>query len=241
MKYMGSKARLSKDLSPIINNLIKQNNIRTYIEPVVGGANIIEHIVCENKIGSDTNEYLIALWQDLQTGWKPPSDISREVYNNIKENKDKYSKSLVAVAGLCATYNAKWFGGYAGIVHTKVGTIRNYYEESIRNIIKQIPKLLDVKFNCVSYDSYKDLTNTLIYCDPPYQNTTKYDYNKHFDHEAFWDWVRVLSKDNMVLVSEYNAPDDFKCIYEKTLTTTLDKNSRKKDTEKLFVRDFVNI
>ena len=75
---MGSKARLSKDLSPIINNLIKQNNIRTYIEPFVGGANIIEHIVCENKIGSDTNEYLIALWQDLQTGWKPPSDISRE-------------------------------------------------------------------------------------------------------------------------------------------------------------------
>ena len=38
-----------------------------------------------------------------------------------------------------------------------------------------------------------------------------------------------------MLVSEYKAPDDFICIYEKTLTTTLDKNSRKKDTEKLFI------
>lgn len=56
LKYMGSKARLSKDLSPIVNNLIKQNNIKTYIEPFVGGANITQHIVCENKIGSDTNE-----------------------------------------------------------------------------------------------------------------------------------------------------------------------------------------
>lgn len=49
MKYMGSKARLSKDISPIINNLIKENNINTYIEPFVGGANMIEHIECEKK------------------------------------------------------------------------------------------------------------------------------------------------------------------------------------------------
>ena len=32
----------------------------------------------------------------------------------------------VGIAGFCATYNAKWFGGYAGIVQTKTGTVRNY-------------------------------------------------------------------------------------------------------------------
>lgn len=107
MKYMGSKARLSKDLTPIINNLIKLREINTYIEPFVGGANMIEHIKCKTKIGSDTNEYLISLWQDLQSGWQPPSEMSKEMYNDIKENKDEYSKSLVAIAGFCATYNAK--------------------------------------------------------------------------------------------------------------------------------------
>jgi DNA adenine methylase len=232
---MGSKARLSKDLAPIINTLIKENNIETYIEPFIGGANITEHIKCKNKIGSDSNEYLIAMWNDLQSGWQPPNELSKEMYNDIKNNKDKYSKSLVAIAGFCATYNAKWFGGYAGIVTTKIGTKRNYYNEAIRNIQKQIFNLMDVKFIHADYTYFNDYKNCLIYCDPPYQGTTQYGASKNFDYEKFWNWAREMSKNNIVLVSEYNAPNDFKCIFEKTLTTTLDKNSRKKDTEKLFI------
>ena len=67
----------------------------------------------------------------------------------------------------------------------------------------------------------------------PYENTTK--YKMDFNHSEFWDWVRRMSKRNIVIVSEYNAPSDFCCIYQKQLVTTLDKNSRKNDIEKLFV------
>lgn len=237
MKYMGSKARLSKDISPIINKLIQENNINTYIEPFVGGANMMEYIQCNNKIGYDNNKYLIAMWQDLMNGWIPPLDISREMYNNIKDNKDNYKESLVAITGFCATYNAKWFGGYAGQVTTKIGTIRNYYDEAIRNILKQKEKLLNTEF---IHKDFSELSPTgcLIYCDPPYQGTTKYGIGKDFDYELFWNKVREWSNTNVVLISEYNAPEDFKCIYEKTLTTTLDKNSRKKDTERLFIHKF---
>lgn len=235
MKYMGSKARLSKDISPIINKLIKENNINTYREPFVGGANMIEHIICNARIGSDNNEYLIALWQDLQSGWRPPETISKEMYKDIKNNKSEYGKSLVAVAGFCATYNAKWFGGYAGIVETKIGTKRNYYDEAIRNIIKQSLNLTDVVFEHKNYLDYTDMCGELIYCDPPYQGTTQYGTSKDFNHDEFWNWVREISKNNIVLVSEYAAPDDFISIYTKTLTTTLDKSSRKKDVEQLFI------
>lgn len=235
MKYMGSKARLSKDLAPIINKLIKKNNINIYIEPFVGGANMMEHIKCNHKIGSDINEYLIALWQDLQSGWSPPKTMSREMYNDIKNNKNEYGKSLVAIAGFCATYNAKWFGGYAGIVKTKINTYRDYYDEAIRNIQKQMLNLINVEFKCCDYMEYSDVINTLIYCDIPYQGTTQYGSNKDFDYDKFWNWVRKMSENNLILISEYNAPNDFECIFEKTLTTTLDKNSRKKDTEKLFI------
>ena len=234
MKYMGSKARISKDIAPIINNLIKENNIKNYIEPFVGGCNMIEHIVCENKIASDNNDYLISMWRDLQKGWNPPNEMTKELYIDIRDNKDKYSKSLVAIAWFCATYNAKWFGGYAGIVKTKIGTYRNYYNEAIRNINKQVHKINDVEFRYCDYTQYSNIKNSLIYCDIPYQGTTQYGTSKDFDYDKFWDWVRDMSKDNIVLVSEYNATNDFECIYEKTLTTTLDKNSRKKDTEKLF-------
>lgn len=43
-----------------------------------------------------------------------------------------------------------------------------------------------------------------------------------------------MSKDNIVLVSEYWMPDDFECIWSKTLKCTLDKNSRTDKVEKLF-------
>ena len=42
MKYMGSKNRLSKELVPIIQKYIDSNNSKLYIEPFVGGANIID-------------------------------------------------------------------------------------------------------------------------------------------------------------------------------------------------------
>lgn len=235
MKYMGSKARLAKDLAPIVNGLIKTHEITTYIEPFVGGANMIEHIECENKLGSDNNAYLIQMWNLLKDGWTPPNEITKEMYNDIKLNKEKYHGATVAIAGFCATYNAKWFGGYAGIVNTKEGTTRNYYDESVRNIVKQIDKLKDVEFLNADYTNFSNYEDCLIYCDPPYQGTTQYGTSKDFNYERFWDWVREMSNKNIVLVSEYNAPDDFVSFYEKQLTTTLDKNSRKKDLEKLFI------
>ena len=44
MKYMGSKSRIAKHIVPIIQEKIKENNIKTYIEPFCGGCNIIDKI-----------------------------------------------------------------------------------------------------------------------------------------------------------------------------------------------------
>ena len=236
MKYKGSKARLAKELAPIINKLIKDNGISIYIEPFVGGSNMIEHIKCKNKYGYDSNEYLIEFWKHIQTGWNPLSDksakMTKEFYYDIKANKDKYPKHIVALAGFCASYNAVWFGGYAGIVKTKIGTFRDYYNEAVRNVIKQAEKIKAVKYGCLDYQQF-DIEGALIYCDPPYEGTSK--YKDDIDHTAYWEWVRRMSSKNIVLCSEYSAPPDFECIWSKELTTTLDKNSRSKAIERLFV------
>lgn len=194
---------------------------------------MIEHIKCKNKYGFDNNEYLISFWQEIQKGWNPLTDVdmTKDFYTQVKNNKDKFPKYIVALCGLCATYNAKWFGGYAGIVRAKIGTERNYYDEAVRNVLKQRERLEDIIFDC---KSYKDISveNALIYCDPPYQNTTK--YKDEFNHDEYWEWVREMSKNNIVICSEYTAPADFECIWSKELTTTLDKSSRSKAVEKLF-------
>lgn len=234
MKYMGSKSRIAKHIVPIIQKYIDENKITKYIEPFVGGANMIEHINCEKKYGYDNNEYLIEFWKEIQNKWNPLEtvEMSKEFYIKVKDNKDIFPKHIVALCGFCATYNAKWFGGYAGIVRTKIGTERNYYDEAVRNVLKQAKNIKDVIFDCIDFRNI-DVSNAVIYCDPPYKNTTKYKDN--FDHDEYWEWVRNMSKKNIVLCSEYNAPNDFKCIWSKELTTTLDKNSRSKALERLFI------
>lgn len=37
MKYVGSKARISKFITPILQDIINKNGIDTYVEPFVGG------------------------------------------------------------------------------------------------------------------------------------------------------------------------------------------------------------
>jgi DNA adenine methylase len=238
LKYTGSKARISFEISSIINKIIEEKDIKTYIEPFVGGGNLMENIVCENKIGSDNNKYLIALWKKLlENGFDEiPEFISKEEYQKVKENKDSgiFPDWYVGLCGICASYNGNWFSSYGGSAVTKDGKTRNYFDESVRNIKNQIPKLKTVKFDCLSHEEIQ-VNNCFIYCDPPYLKNIKTYNSREFNHEFFWEWVRKMSKTNIVLVSEYSAPDDFKVIWEKQLAKTFPNQREKSPTEKLFV------
>ena len=89
MKYVGSKARISRHILPIIQGAIDRNGIETYVEPFVGGGNLIDKVHCQNRIGYDNNEYLIGFWQALQTGWNPGTvPMSKELYTQIKDYKE---------------------------------------------------------------------------------------------------------------------------------------------------------
>ena len=71
---------------------------------------------------------------------------------------------------------------------------------------------------------------------PPYEGTTGYGKVK-FNSEEFWDYVRQISKNHLVFISEQKAPDDFVEIWSKPFTRTLDVNKENqfKITEKLFI------
>lgn len=125
------------------------------------------------------------------------------------------------------------------MVNTKAGTTRNYYDEAKRNLIEQIPNLKDIKFIWDEYNSIQNSTfnyPVLIYCDPPYKDTKQYGVSKNFNHNDFWNWIREISKnkDYIVLVSECQAPDDFKCIWQQEVIRSIDNNKRVSSTEKLF-------
>lgn len=240
IKYVGSKNRLSKQIAPIIQRYVVENMIHKgngYWEPFVGGANMIDKIRCYRKCGSDTHSYLIALLKHVQkTTDDLPDTITEEEYNAVRTNPSNYPDWYVGLVGFCASYNGKWFGGYANGVKTKIGTVRNYTDEAIRNIKKQAPNLKGIAFFCNDYAEVKpsEIKRYVIYCDPPYRDTTKYAIGG-FDYDKFYTWCKDMAKSNIVLISEYWMPEDgFECIWEGKLKCTLDKSSRTDKTEKLY-------
>lgn len=232
MKYMGSKARIANNILSII--LATRSPEQFYVEPFVGGCNVIDK-AANPRIGNDSNHYLIAMWQALQNGWTPPI-IDKEFYNAVRADSGAYTPELVGWVGINCSYSGKWFGGFAGEVGTKINTVRNYQDEARRHTLRQMPKLQGVEFCAGEYTELTIPPNSVVYCDPPYVNTTKYSSN--FDHGQFWDWVRNLSKAHLVFVSEYEAPNDFECVWKKSVNSSLSANGKiggnKTSVEKLF-------
>ena len=226
MKYMGSKRRIANEILPII--LKDRKPEQWYVEPFVGGANIIDK-VDGKRIANDYNEYIAEMWNALVSkNWQPPVSISELEYNDIKNNKDKYHKELVGFTGIAVTFGSKWFGTYA---RNKRGT--NYAIEGRNNLLKQVKKLQGVIFKSSSYDEIDIPNNSIIYCDPPYQGVAG--YKDRFKHSDFWQWCREMTiKGHSVFISEYNAPDDFECVWQSELKTNMDASFMKIAVEKLF-------
>lgn len=227
--YLGSKNRISKYIAPIIQSYVDQG-CDGYLEPFVGGANMIDKIICDTKIGSDIDKYVIAVLQGLQNGKEPPKEVSRELYNNVKYNKERYSDFLVGYIGYELSFGAKWFGGYVKRDDKKFrGDIYSY-----THCMKQAPLLKGLELKCCSFEEYVDLKNYVIYCDIPYCGTTKYK-QQDFPYEKFYNWCRSMSKNNVVLISEYGMPNDFKCIWEKEVVVSLDSNKKQSDKDNIRV------
>lgn len=235
MKYMGSKSRIAKNILPII--LKDRKDGQFYVEPFVGGANMIDK-VDGNRIGSDCNEYLIALLKALSKGWQPPIEVTRDFFFEVKGDKEAYSKELVGYLGFQLTFGCEWWGSFR---RDNTGK-RKYDLEAYNNVVKQQPNLTGIDFRLGDYDCLRIPPESIIYCDPPYEGVRKYVGNRSFDSAQFWCWCRgKIKQGHSVFVSEYNAPDDFVCVWEKQIPSN-GNNSIKagqglKATEKLFVHE----
>lgn len=225
MKYLGSKNKIAKHLLPIILKDRKPNQY--YVEPFMGGGNMIDK-VDGLRIGNDINYYLIEMWKALQNGWVPPDTVTEEEYQYYKKCQDLEDPAMVAFVGLVCSFSCQWFGTYA---RNKRGD--NYAKQGKNGIMKQIPNIIGVELFSTTYDKLEIPPNSIIYCDPPYQNTAG--YKDFIDHAAFWQWCREKTLEgHKVFISEYSAPDDFICIFEIEHYTTVTKSNKDIRVEKLF-------
>lgn len=223
MKYMGSKNRIAKHLLPII--LKDRKPGQWYVEPMVGGGNMIDK-VDGPRIGSDLNPHLIEALKLIRDDPRSlPDSVSEDEWVELKltQNLD----GVTGAVGHYCSFSGRWFSSYA---KDKRGD--DYAQQGKRNAIKQSPKLKGALFVNSSY-RYLDIPpGSIIYCDPPYKNTAGYEGG--FCHDTFWEWVRGKSREgHRVFVSEYSAPEDFDCLWQGQINCNLSKTL--KATEKLFI------
>ncbi len=234
MKYMGSKNRIAKHILPIMLAEAEKNNITTWVEPFVGGGNMIDKVPeSYTRIGYDLNSHTIAAMLGIRDFVNElPENVSEEDYKSLKGTDSHPINSWVRYGG---SFGGKFDNGYARSKDSK-GNDRNHVNEARRNALKQSPKIQSVEFVCASYNDVR-VTNSLIYCDPPYWGVTGYKTGS-FLHSEFFQWCRDMkSKGNIVFVSEYNAPSDFEVVWQGEIKTNF-SSQRKEAThnaiEKLF-------
>ena len=215
MKYMGSKNRIAKHLLPIMLKEAEKKNITKWVEPFVGGANVIDKVPdALERVGYDLNDHVIHALTDIRDNAELlPDEVSEQEYKSFYNKPAESFSSLVRFG---ASFGGKFENGFAR-GKKENGESRNYWQETKRNAIKQSPKIQGVEFICDSYENL-DFENCLIYCDPPYQGTSGYKTGA-FDHEHFFNWCREQAKNNIVFVSEYNAPDDFIEVWQGEIKT----------------------
>lgn len=225
MQYLGGKSRISKQISKILND----NKRDTFVSLFCGTCSVESLVESVSIVLNDAHPYLIACLKDFQSGREFPDNVSEEDYKYTKNNLE-VDPALSGFIGFGCSFGAKWWGGYA---RQKKGL--NYALTAKRSLAKKFKNLKNAEIHNTDYRKITVKENSLVYCDPPYKGTMNYSNSKDFDHDEFWEYIRILSENSIVFVSELSAPEDFIPVWEKEFTRNLDARSVFKSSEKLFV------
>lgn len=99
--------------------------------------------------------------------------------------------------------------------------------------LQQLGQLQQLETFNKSYKDFSHLENTIIYLDPPYENTTGY-HGETFEHKEFYNWAYEMSKKNIVLISSYEITDKrFECVYEFTTARSTMQSGISSNTSKI--------
>jgi DNA adenine methylase len=192
------------------------------------------------RIGCDTNKYLIALLRCIrdtpQSLPKNNLDLTEEEYNFLKTSYRGLPSTMharIGFAGFPVSFGAKWFAGWS---RNRRGD--DYVRRAFENAQRQSAKLQGAIFGVRDYRRllFSSKKPAIIYCDPPYRNSTGYFVG--FNHDLFFNWCRERATEgHIVLVSEYEAPDGFECVWELEHTVNFASTRKVADSrvERLFI------
>jgi DNA adenine methylase len=233
MRYMGSKAKLAKEILPI---MLAEREGRQWVEPFVGGGNIIQFVEGA-RLGFDIHPYVIACLDAASKGWLPKETYSELDYKQAKTRMQSGDTSSIVedgYIGFACCFGGTFFNTYARSKDT-YGNPRDMANEQYRAALKQFPLLNGISFSCCSFETIELNELSLVYCDPPYKGTSKYTAGE-LNYDLFFEWCcSLVDKGHTVFVSEYeiNHPR-FKLVWEKQVKSSIRRSSSETRAERLY-------
>lgn len=234
MAYPGSKQTATHVLE--ILNDTKYDNM-DYLEPFVGLGHVLYRIKNKKSIvATDISTNVVDILTTLQTRKSYPI-ISCTIFDSLKQDKQiskkelqGYSVDIMKSFASISTFNGiNWrhsgfsYPSRCGRKDSSV-TRHNYYNKLIAS-----DAIEQAKLSVKSYTYHKP-NGSLIFCDPPYAHSTRYNkkfygMSELFDHDKFWETMRAWSYNNIVYISESSAPSDFEIVASKHRKVTFAKNN----------------
>lgn len=228
MHYLGGKGRIAKQIVSVMDSEREHDMI--WVEPFMGSGKVIS-LIKGRRIGSDANYEVIELFKAIRRGWEPPDEVSREFYHEVQNNKDKYPSHLRAFINIGCS-----FGGIRWNSYAENSRGDNFALRCKNSLMKLNSLMSDVELYSVDYRSLHIPNRALIYCDPPYANTTgSCKYIAPFNHEEFYAWCRdKVAEGHYLFVSEYSMPDDFELAWSQDVLVSPGVGNKLVKTERLY-------
>jgi len=186
--------------------------------------------------GSDLMPDAVMYLNALRDGWVPPRRLTSEEREALRWSDEP--SALRGFVGFCCGFRGKFF-------------LCNVWPEDevamlAKRELRRAPKLRQCSpLSVLDYRRADIRDGDVVYCDPPYGETTGYSWvgDGRFDTYRFWatmaGWVR---RGAYVLVSEQDAPRDWAIAAEqvRARTTSYDpsstgRNGRKLARERVFI------
>lgn len=208
MQYLGGKSRLAKRLAAILESERAQGG--RFVDVFCGAWNVTAAMGSHGpRVANDACQPLVTLAQAWLAGWRPPAEVSLEVWQAAKAAKDP-ADPMTAFAGFGVSFGGNWFSSYAANRLTPGPRTPNGYRYALlagNSLKKKLTKCADVRFTCLDFGDLEILPGDLVYADPPYRGTAACGDSGGFDHDRFvataQGWAQIPGV--KVFVSEYAA------------------------------------
>ncbi len=203
MQYVGGKTKSGgAQIATTINAAIERHRLQSYLEPFVGGLSVLSRVRAPKRLASDSCEALITLYQAMQRGWVPPTELDRNEWARLKATRDP-ADPLTAFAGFGCSLFGSWFQDFVS-KYKFTKRVVPAAEAAAQSLTKKMARCTDVGFEFCDYRCAP--RGDIIYCDPPYRGTLGYGAVDPWDPDTFWGWALERSRHSMVAVSEMQAP-----------------------------------